>query len=72
MPFEKWTRISFRHSQTTPREENDYDSGVFTCQLLRILSQGEEDDFGFSQVDIPYLRRRMIWEIGNVELRDDP
>lgn len=58
--------------QTTPQQENGYDCGVFTCQFLQALSRGEEDDFGFSQVDMPYLRRRMIWEIGNAKLRDDP
>jgi len=58
--------------ETTPQQENGYDCGVFTCQFLQALSQGEEDDFGFSQVDMPYLRRRMVWEIGNAKLRDDP
>ena len=58
--------------QGTPQQENGYDCGVFTCQFLHALSQGEEDDFGFTQVDMPYLRRRMIWEIGNAQLRDHP
>ncbi|KAF9647497.1 cysteine proteinase [Thelephora ganbajun] len=58
--------------ETTPQQENGYDCGVFTCQFLQALSRGEEDGFGFSQVDMPYLRRRMIWEIGNAKLRDDP
>ena len=58
--------------QKTPQQENGYDCGVFTCQFLQALSRGEEEDFGFTQVDMPYLRRRMIWEIGNARLRDDP
>jgi len=59
-------------NEKTPQQENGYDCGVFTCQFLQALSQGEEDDFGFSQVDMLYLRRRMIWEIGHAKLRDDP
>ncbi|KJA14230.1 hypothetical protein HYPSUDRAFT_150660, partial [Hypholoma sublateritium FD-334 SS-4] len=55
---------------STPRQENCCDGGVFTCQYMEAISRGE-DHFYFSQQDIPYLRRRMIWEIGNVKLRDD-
>ncbi|KAI0728613.1 cysteine proteinase [Fomitopsis betulina] len=55
----------------TPQQENGYDCGVFTCQFLETLSRGEER-FSFTQSNIPYLRRRMIWEIGNAKLRDDP
>ncbi|KAJ3771523.1 hypothetical protein FB446DRAFT_739961 [Lentinula raphanica] len=54
----------------TPQQENGYDCGVFTCQFLETLSRGEET-FNFSQDDIPYLRRRMIWEIGHSKLRTD-
>ncbi|KAJ3990446.1 cysteine proteinase [Lentinula detonsa] len=55
----------------TPQQENGYDCGVFTCQFLESLSRGEET-FNFSQDDIPYLRRRMVWEIGHSRLRTDP
>ncbi|KAJ4476722.1 cysteine proteinase [Lentinula aciculospora] len=55
----------------TPQQENGYDCGVFTCQFLESLSRGEET-FNFTQDDIPYLRRRMIWEIGHSKLRTDP
>ena len=72
MPLEEWAPISSSQCQATPQQENGYDCGVFACQFLQSLSRGEEDDFGFSQVDMLYLRRRMIWEIGNVKLRDDP
>jgi len=71
MPFDFTGWVDFT-DETTPQQENGCDSGVFMCQFLRTLSQGEEDDFGFSQVDIPYLRRKMIWEIGNAKLRDEP
>jgi len=55
----------------TPQQENGHDCGVFTCQFLETLSRGEET-FNFTQTDIPYLRRRMIWEIGNAKLRTEP
>ncbi|KAJ6604444.1 cysteine proteinase [Mycena vulgaris] len=58
-------------SDDTPMQENGFDCGVFTCQFLESLSRGEES-FNFSQKDIPYLRRRMIWEIGNATLRTVP
>ncbi|KIL71119.1 hypothetical protein M378DRAFT_155985 [Amanita muscaria Koide BX008] len=54
----------------TPQQENGYDCGVFTCQFLESLSRGEES-FIFTQKDMPYLRRRMIWEIGHANLRED-
>ncbi|KAJ3756966.1 hypothetical protein EV360DRAFT_47019 [Lentinula raphanica] len=57
-------------SKDTPQQENGDDCGVFTCQFLECLSRGEET-FNFSQDDIPYLRRRMIWEIGRSKLRTD-
>ncbi|OCH96573.1 cysteine proteinase [Obba rivulosa] len=54
----------------TPQQENGYDCGVFTCQFLEALSRGEES-FVFTQANMPYLRRRMVWEIGHGKLRDD-
>lgn len=54
-----------------PLQENGYDCGVFTCQFMQGLSKGDEA-IRFSQKDMPSLRRRMIWEIGNARLRDDP
>lgn len=54
----------------TPQQENGYDCGVFTCQFLEALSRGEEM-FRFTQQDMAYLRRRMIWEIGHAQLRED-
>jgi len=57
--------------EDTPQQENGYDCGVFTCQFLESLSRGEEQ-FRFSQRDMTYLRRRMIWEIGNAKFLDGP
>ncbi|KAJ7042455.1 cysteine proteinase [Mycena alexandri] len=57
-------------SEDTPMQDNGFDCGVFTCQFLESLSRGEES-FNFTQKDILYLRRRMIWEIGNTTLRPE-
>ncbi|KAH9921976.1 cysteine proteinase [Epithele typhae] len=55
----------------TPQQENGYDCGVFTCQFLESLSRGEET-FDFTQKNMPYLRRKMVWEIGGTRLREEP
>ncbi|CAA7264723.1 unnamed protein product [Cyclocybe aegerita] len=67
-PFD-WTGWQTWAPADTPQQENGYDCGVFTCHFLEALSRGEES-FAFAQKDMPYLRRRMIWEIGNAKLRD--
>jgi len=59
------------YSLEEPQQENGFDCGVFTCQFLQGLSRGEEY-ITFTQKDMLQLRRRMIWEIGNAKLRDDP
>lgn len=58
-----------RRIDNYPEQENGYDCGVFTCQTLEFLSRGEEE-FAFTQKDMPYLRQRMIWEIGRAKLGD--
>lgn len=55
------------HTQDTPQQENGFDCGVFTCQVLNYLAQDLPLDF--TQQNIPYLRKRMIWEIGNAQLQ---
>ncbi|KIM48404.1 hypothetical protein M413DRAFT_230782 [Hebeloma cylindrosporum] len=65
--FTGWENWAPEH---TPQQENGFDCGVFTCQFMETLSRGEEY-FNFTQKDMPYLRRRMIWEIGNAKLRDE-
>ncbi|KAJ2928853.1 hypothetical protein H1R20_g8169, partial [Candolleomyces eurysporus] len=54
----------------TPQQDNGFDCGVFTCQFLESLSRGE-DEFIFTQENMPYLRRKMVWEIATVRLRND-
>ncbi|EJD55463.1 cysteine proteinase [Auricularia subglabra TFB-10046 SS5] len=64
--FTSWTDYA---PEDTPQQENCYDCGVFTCQFLETLSRGEEE-FAFQQKDMPYLRRKMVWEIGRATLDD--
>ncbi|KAJ3480271.1 hypothetical protein NLI96_g8480 [Meripilus lineatus] len=54
-------------SEDFPQQENGYDCGVFTCQTLESLARGAET-FAFRQSNMPYLRRRMVWEIGHAKL----
>ncbi|KAH8100526.1 cysteine proteinase [Cristinia sonorae] len=65
-----WTGWEDYDMEDVPQQENGYDCGVFTCQFLATLARGEKH-FPFTQKNMPYLRRRMIWEICNGRLRDD-
>lgn len=56
-------------AQDIPQQENCFDCGVFTCQFMETLARGEEE-FSFQQKDMPYLRRRMAWEIGRAKLQE--
>lgn len=49
-----------------PEQLNGCDCGVFTCKYAEYLSQ--DKSFDFDQSDMPYFRRRMIWEIVNKTL----
>ncbi|KAG9314631.1 cysteine proteinase [Chiua virens] len=69
VPCAHYPRILMSLQQDTPQQENGYDCGVFTCQFVEALSRGEET-FNFSQRDMPYLRRRMIWEIAHARFLD--
>lgn len=53
--------------QDAPQQYNGFDCGIFTCQFLEYLSRGKESPFNFTQKDMPYIRKRMIWEIGNAK-----
>jgi len=55
--------------QDAPQQENGYDCGVFTCQFMESLSRGEEF-FNFTQRDMDYFRKRMIWEIAHAKFLD--
>eukprot|EP01060_Flectonema_neradi_P036578 TRINITY_DN7076_c1_g1_i2.p1 TRINITY_DN7076_c1_g1~~TRINITY_DN7076_c1_g1_i2.p1 ORF type:complete len:362 (+),score=32.51 TRINITY_DN7076_c1_g1_i2:86-1087(+) len=45
----------------TPRQENAYDCGVFTCCAANCLSARR--GFSYTQKDMPYIRRRMVLEL---------
>ncbi|KAL5261127.1 hypothetical protein ACHWQZ_G006985 [Mnemiopsis leidyi] len=49
-----------------PEQLNGCDCGVFTCKYAEYLSQDKA--FDFDQGDMPYFRRRMIWEMVNKTL----
>ncbi|KAG1715794.1 hypothetical protein ID866_1370 [Astraeus odoratus] len=55
--------------EDTPQQENGYDCGVFTCQFMESLSRGEQP-FKFTQRDMAYFRKRMIWEIAHAKFWD--
>lgn len=64
--FTGWTDY---FGEGSPQQENQYDCGVFVCMTLEALSRGEEiDDFVFDQRCMPYVRQRMVWEIGKQSL----
>ena len=44
-----------------PLQSNYVDCGVFVCKLADYLSEGRAP--AFSQLDMPYFRRRMLLEI---------
>ncbi|EKM52098.1 uncharacterized protein PHACADRAFT_101438, partial [Phanerochaete carnosa HHB-10118-sp] len=56
--------------ENTPQQENISDCGIFACQFLETLSRGEER-FAFTQANMHYLRRRMVWEIAHAKLWTD-
>jgi Ulp1 family protease len=44
-----------------PAQENGFDCGVFTCMYMDFTARDEE--FAFGQQHMPYLRKRMAYEI---------
>lgn len=64
--FEDWIDYD---PDDAPQQENGYDCGVFTCQFMESLSRGEEL-FNFTQRDMDYFRKRMIWEIAHAKFLD--
>ncbi|KAF9520526.1 hypothetical protein BS47DRAFT_1370365 [Hydnum rufescens UP504] len=64
--FEDWEDY---FSEATPQQENAYDCGVFVCQFMEAISRGEDaEEFAFDQRNMPYIRRRMLWEISEKRL----
>ena len=44
-----------------PQEENGSDCGMFTCKFAEYCSRRAR--FTFSQSNMPYFRKMMVWEI---------
>ena len=44
-----------------PQQNNSSDCGMFSCKFAEYLSRRAE--ITFDQADMPYFRRRMMWEI---------
>ena len=42
-------------------KKNKSDCGMFVCKFAEYLSRGAE--MTFNQANMPYFRRRMMWEI---------
>eukprot|EP00117_Sycon_ciliatum_P017284 scpid32129/ scgid16342/ Sentrin-specific protease 1; SUMO-1 protease 2; Sentrin/SUMO-specific protease SENP1 len=53
-----WT---FDQATDIPEQMNGCDCGVFTCTYAAYLTR--DKSFSFSQDDMPYFRRRMVYEI---------
>ena len=58
--------LTMTSTQEIPEQLNGCDCGVFTCKYAEYLSQ--DKTFDFDQGDMPYFRRRMIWEMVNKTL----
>lgn len=52
-----------------PQQKNQSDCGVFVCTYADYIASGKK--FDFSQVDMPYFRLRMAWEIINCQFHED-
>lgn len=44
-----------------PQQLNGSDCGIFACQFADRLAR--DNSLNFSQEDMPYYRKKMIWEI---------
>lgn len=49
-----------------PQQMNGSDCGMFSCTFAEFLTRDAK--ITFSQEDMPYLRRKMVWEIVNSRL----
>ena len=47
--------------RTVPQQVGGIDCGIFTCQYAEHIAQ--EAGIGFTQEDVPQIRRNMVWEL---------
>jgi len=52
--------------QDIPQQMNGSDCGMFACKFAEYISRGAK--ITFTQDDMPYYRKRMVWEIINNQL----
>ncbi|OWZ54838.1 sentrin/sumo-specific protease [Cryptococcus neoformans 125.91] len=58
-------------NKNTPQQNNGSDCGVFSCQTLEMITRGRDivtQGFEFTAKDMPFMRRMMIYEIGEGKL----
>ncbi|XP_029637096.1 uncharacterized protein LOC115212363 isoform X1 [Octopus sinensis] len=55
-----WVKVNMKN---IPLQENMSDCGVFSCIYAEYISRGDKMDF--TQEDMPYFRRKMVYEILN-------
>ena len=53
-----WSKVI---AKKIPQQMNDSDCGMFSCKFAEYCSRRAR--FTFSQSDMPYFRRRMVYEI---------
>ena len=47
--------------RTVPQQVGGIDCGIFTCQYAEHIARGA--GIGFTQEDVPQIRRNMVWEL---------
>ncbi|XP_064648411.1 uncharacterized protein LOC135500714 [Lineus longissimus] len=62
-PTTDWELINVKG---IPQQMNGSDCGMFLCKYAEYIVR--DADITFSQEDMPYFRRRMVWEIVNKKL----
>nr|XP_020474639.1 sentrin-specific protease 1-like isoform X2 [Monopterus albus] len=60
-----WTLHSKKRSEI-PQQMNGSDCGMFTCKYADYITK--DKPITFTQMHMPYFRRRMVWEIVNHKL----
>ncbi|XP_039612283.1 sentrin-specific protease 2 isoform X1 [Polypterus senegalus] len=61
----KWTVTSAKPGEV-PQQMNGSDCGVFACKYADYIAR--DKPINFTQKNMPYFRRRMVWEILNQKL----
>ncbi|XP_065531257.1 sentrin-specific protease 2 isoform X2 [Lathamus discolor] len=65
LTFSEWTLHSME-SHEIPQQLNGSDCGVFMCKYADYISR--DKPITFTQNDMPYFRRKMVWEIIHQQL----